>query len=110
MPEELYVPGEYVEDVAPETAFPPAYHWYEYDPEPPDADAVRVMDLPTSVGFWLDEIDTVGSVLTVCVRVPLWAVYPLVSVITTYTEFDPWEVKSSLHCEETLEITEFPLR
>ena len=79
MPEELYVPGEYVDAVAPETAFPPAYHWYEYDPEPPDADAVRVMDLPTSVGFWELTIDTAGSVLTVSVMVFDVTEYPLLS-------------------------------
>ena len=57
----------YVDEVAPDTAALFKYHWYVYDPEPPDGDAVKVTELPTSVGFWLLDIDTEGSTYTVSV-------------------------------------------
>jgi hypothetical protein len=41
----------YVDDVAPETAFPFRYHWYEYDGVPAVPLAVKVIEFPTSVGF-----------------------------------------------------------
>ena len=58
-----------MDEVAPLIALLLAYHWYEYDPDPPDADAVRVMLFPTSVGFWEEDMDTVGSEFTVSVMV-----------------------------------------
>jgi len=72
-------------------------HEYEYPAVPPDTDDVNVTVFPTSVGFCELEMLTVGSVLTVCVMVPDVAEYPLESVMTTYTLFDPVEVKSSVH-------------
>lgn len=58
-----------MDEVAPLIALLLAYHWYEYDPDPPDADAVRVMLFPTSVGFCELEIETEGSEFTVSVMV-----------------------------------------
>ena len=46
---------------------------------PPDAEAVNVMDFPTSVGFCELQMDTDGSEFTVCVR-EVELVYPFESV------------------------------
>ena len=68
-----------MEEVAPLIALLFSYHWYEYDPVPPDADAVRVIALPTSVGFCEVDMLTYGSEFTVCVR-EVELVYPFESV------------------------------
>ena len=78
--------------VAPDTAFELRYHWYEYDPEPPDGDAVNVTELPMSVGFWEEDMLTEGSEYTVSVREAL-AVCPSPSVTVTSIVYDPEELK-----------------
>ena len=82
----------YVEEVAPLIALLLAYHWYVYDPEPPDGDAVKVTELPASVGFWEEDMLTEGSEYTVSVREAL-AVCPSPSVTVTSIVYDPEELK-----------------
>ena len=82
----------YVDDVAPETALSLRYHWYVYDPEPPDGDAVKVTELPASVGFCEEDMLTDGSEYTVSVREAL-AVCPSPSVTVTSIVYDPEELK-----------------
>ena len=58
---------------------------------PPDADAVRVMLFPTSVGFWELDIETDGSEFTVSVMVFDVTEYPALSTYTTKMEYVPAE-------------------
>ena len=37
------------------------YHWYAYDPDPPDALAVRVKDCPIPTGFGAEETATLRA-------------------------------------------------
>ncbi len=69
----------YVDDVAPDMAFPFRYHWYEYEPVPPEAEAVSVMLLPTSVGFWLEVIETEGPATTLIVSLTTGVFVPVES-------------------------------
>ena len=52
---------EYVDPVTPDTAAPLRYHWYVYDPDPPEGEAVKITVLPISVGFWDEDMETDGS-------------------------------------------------
>ena len=55
------------DEVAPDTAAPFRYHWYEYVPYPPLAEDENVTDCPLSMVPWDVEADIEGSDSTVTV-------------------------------------------
>jgi hypothetical protein len=53
-----------IELVAPDTAVPFMYHWYERGEVPPEAEAVNVFDWPTSIVIDAGEAVTVDAIFT----------------------------------------------
>jgi hypothetical protein len=80
--------NEYEKDDAVDSCTPLIYHVYVSVPVPPDTVDEKVTELPVSVGFWLDDIDTDGFGFIVTVTDDEY-VSPTASVTVTVKVYVP---------------------